>query len=132
MLLVFFSDYNLNYLSLRVWIGLWISLVLLVMVAFDLSALVRYITRFTEESFASLIALIFIVEAFKKLFHILDHNAINLHPEDKLDYNCFCGPKNTTNPNYTFPFDQRKFENKTQCLYCMNTISSPVYINNCL
>lgn len=36
--------------------------------AFDLSALVRYITRFTEESFASLIAVIFIAEAFKKLW----------------------------------------------------------------
>jgi hypothetical protein len=33
-------------------------------VALDLSALVRYITRFTEECFACLIALIFIYQAF--------------------------------------------------------------------
>jgi len=81
---------------MRFWIGIWVALILMIMVAFDLSALVRYITRFTEESFALLIALIFIVEAFKKLFHILDHNAINLNPDDPLDYTCWCEPKNET------------------------------------
>ena len=37
------------------------------MVVLDLSAWVQYITRFTEESFALLISLIFIKEAFAKL-----------------------------------------------------------------
>jgi sodium bicarbonate cotransporter 8/sodium bicarbonate transporter 10 len=55
---------------MRVWVGLWTGIALIVMVAFDLSALVRYITRFTEESFAALISLIFIVEAFVKLVKI--------------------------------------------------------------
>ena len=40
------------------------------MVAFDLSFLVRYITRFTEESFAVLISIIFIYEAFSKVAEI--------------------------------------------------------------
>ena len=55
------------------------SVALVFIVAFDLSAMVRYITRFTEESFAVLIALIFIVEAFKKLFHILDDYPVDLN-----------------------------------------------------
>jgi len=92
----FSEDFGLDYLGLRFWIGLWISLILLVMVAFDLSALVRYITRFTEESFAALIALIFIVESFKKLFHILDHDGVNLDPGSPLDYTCHCHPPNAT------------------------------------
>ena len=37
---------------------------------FELSAYVRYITRFTEESFAALIAIIFIFESFNELFDI--------------------------------------------------------------
>ena len=37
----------------------------MIIVAFDLSAYVSYITRFTEESFAVLISLIFTFEAFK-------------------------------------------------------------------
>jgi len=92
----FCFDQGWDYLAFRFWIGLWIGLILLIMVAFDLSALVRYITRFTEESFAALIALIFIVEAFKKLIHILDHDPINLHPDLPLDYNCSCNASETT------------------------------------
>jgi len=83
-------EYNLSYLSVRCWIGLWICVILLLMVAFDLSALVRYITRFTEESFATLIALIFIVEAFKKLLHINNHYPFNSHHGQLLDYTCEC------------------------------------------
>jgi len=45
-------------------------IILLVIVAFDLSFLVRYITRFTEESFAVLISVIFIYEAFTKTLEV--------------------------------------------------------------
>uniref|UniRef100_A0A1I8FQB0 Ion_trans domain-containing protein n=1 Tax=Macrostomum lignano TaxID=282301 RepID=A0A1I8FQB0_9PLAT len=81
-----------DYLSFRMWVGLWIFLILLTVVAFDLSALVKYITRFTEESFASLIALIFIIEAFKKLRNILKAYPINpdWHPNYLPDFNCIC------------------------------------------
>ncbi|XP_067685611.1 sodium-driven chloride bicarbonate exchanger-like isoform X2 [Haliotis asinina] len=92
----FCHENKLDYLQLRLWIGLWTGIILIIMVAFDLSALVRYITRFTEESFAALISLIFIIEAFKKLFHILDDDPVNLSPEEPLDYRCFCIPDNTT------------------------------------
>ncbi len=57
---------------------MWVSLFLFIMVAFDLSALVRFITRFTEESFALLIALIFIIEAFKKTYYISHKYPINM------------------------------------------------------
>ena len=57
-------------MSLRFWVGFWLAVILLLMVAFDLSFLVRYITRFTEESFAVLISLIFIFEAFSKVAEI--------------------------------------------------------------
>jgi len=42
----------------------------MVIVAFDLSFLVRYITRFTEESFAVLISIIFIYEACSKTYEV--------------------------------------------------------------
>ena len=58
------------YLTLRVWIGLWIGGFLLYLVATDASAFVCYITRFTEESFATLISVIFIVKAFEKIWEI--------------------------------------------------------------
>ena len=58
-------DYGLEYLNFRFWVGAWVFFILMLIVAFDLSAFVAYITRFTEESFAVLISLIFMFEAFK-------------------------------------------------------------------
>jgi len=92
----FCTDNKLDYLAMRFWIGIWVSVLLIIVVAFDLSSLVKYITRFTEESFASLIALIFIVGAFKKLFHILDHDMVDLNPNIIKDYQCECLPTNIT------------------------------------
>ena len=40
----------------------------MIIVATDMSAVVRYFTRFTEEAFAALIGIIFVYEALKKLF----------------------------------------------------------------
>lgn len=47
-------------MTFRFWIGTWIAIILVILVAIDASAAVCYITRFTEENFATLIAFIFI------------------------------------------------------------------------
>ena len=47
-------------MSFRLWIGMWVVAILIILVAIDASAFVCYITRFTEENFATLIAFIFI------------------------------------------------------------------------
>ena len=79
----------------RVWVGFWTGFMILLIVAFDLSALVRYITRFTEESFACLIALIFIYQAFKKTFGIQKEAKVHFHPDEN-SHNCFCIMENST------------------------------------
>ncbi|KAG9335304.1 hypothetical protein JZ751_005409 [Albula glossodonta] len=95
-------DYNLSYLSLRTCIGLWTAFLCLLLVATDASALVCYITRFTEEAFASLICLIFIYEALEKLLHLGELYPINTHSNlDELTlYYCRCAepdsPSNRT------------------------------------
>ena len=48
--------------------GLWTAVMLTLLVVFEAGSLVRYFTRFTDETFAALIALIFIVEALKNTF----------------------------------------------------------------
>uniref|UniRef100_A0A5K3FKF3 Anion exchange protein n=1 Tax=Mesocestoides corti TaxID=53468 RepID=A0A5K3FKF3_MESCO len=88
------------YLSFRFWIGMWVSLMLFIVVAFDLSALVRFITRFTEESFALLIALIFIFEAIKKTYSISQSYPVNFswRPFFAPPLDCQCiKPNNYTN-----------------------------------
>lgn len=95
----FCKDNDWEFLPFRFWIGIWTAGMLLLIVAFDLSALVRYITRFTEESFASLIALIFIYEAFVKLSDIAKKDApVRLNPGDHPEQpNCYC---NFTAPDW--------------------------------
>lgn len=57
----------------RVWIGFWLVLLALLMVALEGSFLVRFVSRFTQEIFAFLISLIFIYETFYKLIKVGMH-----------------------------------------------------------
>lgn len=68
-----------DYLSFRFWIGVWIFIILLILVATDASASVCYITRFTEENFATLIAFIFIAKAVENVIKIGDKYPIDRH-----------------------------------------------------
>jgi anion exchange protein len=52
-------------MEFRLWTGLWTGLFLLLLVMFNLSFLVKFITRFTEDAFATLVAIIFIIDAIK-------------------------------------------------------------------
>ena len=80
---------NWDYLSFRLWTGIWIAVILMILVATDCSAFVCYITRFTEENFATLIAFIFMYEAIDKLMKI--RHSFPVHPPSD-GMNCFCKP----------------------------------------
>ncbi|OUC40370.1 anion exchange protein [Trichinella nativa] len=67
---------SLDFLSVRFWINTWSGVILVIIVAFDASAMVSYITRFTEESFSALISFIFIYESIAKLIKILQNARI--------------------------------------------------------
>uniref|UniRef100_A0A8C1UR09 Anion exchange protein n=1 Tax=Cyprinus carpio TaxID=7962 RepID=A0A8C1UR09_CYPCA len=72
----FCKDNNLEYLTGRVWIGFWLILIVVVMVAFEGSFLVRFVSRFTQEIFSVLISLIFIYETFSKLVKIFQEHPL--------------------------------------------------------
>ncbi|NWS77084.1 B3AT protein, partial [Crotophaga sulcirostris] len=70
----FCTDNGMEYIVGRVWIGFWMILLVLVVVACEASFLVRYLSRYTQEIFSFLISLIFIYETFSKLVTIFqDH-----------------------------------------------------------
>ena len=83
-------------MGFRFWLGAWCFLFLVIIVAFDLSFLVKFITRFSEESFSALISLIFIVEAFKQLYDVSVNYSPDLRPTKTLEaftqrpYFCAC------------------------------------------
>ncbi|NXI44227.1 B3A2 protein, partial [Galbula dea] len=74
---MFCTSNELEYLVGRVWIGFWLILIVLVMVAFEGSFLVRFVSRFTQEIFAFLISLIFIYETFSKLAKIFQEHPLH-------------------------------------------------------
>ncbi|KRY66442.1 Electrogenic sodium bicarbonate cotransporter 1 [Trichinella pseudospiralis] len=73
-----------NFLASRGWLSFWSSLIILLFVATDGSFLVAYITRFTEDLFATLIAIIFIVESVQSMVKIAVENPITYEPDCNL------------------------------------------------
>nr|P15575.1 RecName: Full=Band 3 anion transport protein; AltName: Full=Solute carrier family 4 member 1 [Gallus gallus]AAA48753.1 erythrocyte anion transport protein [Gallus gallus] len=68
----FCEDHGLEYIVGRVWIGFWLILLVLLVVACEGTVLVRYLSRYTQEIFSFLISLIFIYETFAKLVTIFE------------------------------------------------------------
>ncbi|XP_055630443.1 anion exchange protein 3 isoform X4 [Toxorhynchites rutilus septentrionalis] len=61
---------NISFLTVRVYIGVWLAFISLVVSAFEGSVYVRLFTRFTQEIFSALITLIYIVETVMKLVYV--------------------------------------------------------------
>ncbi|KFO82623.1 Electrogenic sodium bicarbonate cotransporter 4, partial [Cuculus canorus] len=92
-LLFDFSKGNgIDYMEFRLWIGLHSALQCLILVATDASFIIKYITRFTEEGFSTLISFIFIYDAIKKMMGAFKYYPINsdFKPDYVTMYKCEC------------------------------------------
>jgi hypothetical protein len=58
---------DIDFLTARVWQGLWCALITIIFAITDASAWMSHVTRYVEEIFSALISLIFIVEALKSV-----------------------------------------------------------------
>lgn len=66
-LIQFCDSMHFSFLTVRLYIGIWLTIISLVVSAFEGSVYVRLFTRFTQETFSALITLIYIVETALKL-----------------------------------------------------------------
>ncbi|TRZ02129.1 hypothetical protein DNTS_031909 [Danionella cerebrum] len=92
-LLYEFSKSNaIDYMELRLWIGMHSCLQCFILVATDASYIIKYMTRFTEEGFSSLISFIFISDAIKKMVGSFKYYPINIDfkPDYVTAYKCEC------------------------------------------
>ncbi|XP_042837701.1 electrogenic sodium bicarbonate cotransporter 4 isoform X6 [Panthera tigris] len=99
-LLFDFSKGNgLDYMEFRLWIGLHSAIQCLILVATDASFIIKYITRFTEEGFSTLISFIFIYDAIKKMIGAFKYYPINMDfkPDFITTYKCECVAPDTAN-----------------------------------
>ncbi|KAF5891846.1 band 3 anion exchange protein-like, partial [Clarias magur] len=77
----FCKSQDIEYIVGRVWVGVWLIVIVVLIVAAEGSFLVRFISRFTQEIFSILISLIFIYETFTKLGSIFKDHPLNLNYE---------------------------------------------------
>ncbi|GIY43199.1 hypothetical protein CEXT_636942 [Caerostris extrusa] len=119
----FCRDNDLEYLPLRLWIGLWTTLILLILVAFDASALVCYITRFTEENFATLISFIFIYKSVEKVLDIGHYNPL-MSPITPYPGQCLCTAPNDTSLESSGDFKWYNL-NSSACVFYNGTMEGP-------
>ncbi|XP_073474322.1 electrogenic sodium bicarbonate cotransporter 4 isoform X1 [Aquarana catesbeiana] len=101
LLFDFSKNNDIDYMEFRLWIGLHSALQCLILVATDSSFIIKYITRFTEEGFSTLISFIFIYDAIKKMIGSFKCYPINsdFKPDYVTTYRCECvapDPVNTT------------------------------------
>uniref|UniRef100_A0A674CKL0 Anion exchange protein n=1 Tax=Salmo trutta TaxID=8032 RepID=A0A674CKL0_SALTR len=75
----FCKSQDIEYIVGRVWVGVWLVFIVVLIVAFEGSFLVRFISRFTQEIFSILISLIFIYETFAKLGRIFKAHPLILN-----------------------------------------------------
>uniref|UniRef100_A0A672IFE3 Anion exchange protein n=1 Tax=Salarias fasciatus TaxID=181472 RepID=A0A672IFE3_SALFA len=87
-LLYDFSKSNdVDYMELRLWIGLHSCLQCFLLVVSDASYIIKYMTRFTEEGFSSLISFIFISDAIKKMYYPINRG---FKPDFITSFRCEC------------------------------------------
>ncbi|MFT5326229.1 MAG: mannitol/fructose-specific phosphotransferase system IIA component (Ntr-type) [Planctomycetaceae bacterium] len=65
---------GIPFLASYAWVGLWTGLFLIVLSVTDASCIIRHFTRFTDEIFAALISVIFIVEAMKSIIGYINES----------------------------------------------------------
>ncbi|KAK9294619.1 hypothetical protein QLX08_010812 [Tetragonisca angustula] len=67
---------ELEFLTVRVYVGAWMGIIALAIACVEGSVLVRLFTRFTEEIFTGLISILYIVETFVKLYNYFAKNPL--------------------------------------------------------
>ncbi|XP_028851097.1 electrogenic sodium bicarbonate cotransporter 4 [Denticeps clupeoides] len=92
LLFEFSKSNGIDYMELRLWIGLHSCIQCFFLVATDASYIIKYMTRFTEEGFSSLISFIFISDAIKKMIGAFKYYPINtdFKPDYITAYKCEC------------------------------------------
>lgn len=111
---------DLEYLTVRVYIGLWLGGIALLVALFEGSVLVKLFSRFTEEIFSALISLLYIVESVMKLITVFGQHPLLAH---------YCGidtiltgiTGNFTNGNSTDLVGDNLSDNETSLTSSMTT-----------
>lgn len=74
--------YDFDFLTVRIYIGIWLGVIALTIAAFDGCVYLRLLTRFTQELFSFLISIIFMGEAVFKVIEVFETHPISVDNND--------------------------------------------------
>ena len=93
------KTYNWDFLAWRIWIGLWLMLIALLVAMLQGSVLVKFFTKFTKDIFTSFLGFVFLYEAMKKLYSIFQTHPLSSTIEVQNDGTISENQENTSLPN---------------------------------
>ncbi|CAL1266252.1 unnamed protein product [Larinioides sclopetarius] len=124
------SRFTSPFLVIRTWMGIWIAVIAIVVVAAEGSVLVKFFSRFMQEIFATIISLIFIVEALNKLHKIfLENPLLPAYCNETISNTSFF---DTGSNDSSFIMDSSNFSDFDDVLsnstsFIIDSMSSPYY-----
>ena len=93
------KTYNWDFLAWRIWIGLWLMLIALLVAMLQGSVLVKFFTKFTKDIFTSFLGFVFLYEAMKKLYYIFQTHPLSSTIEVQNNGTKSENQENTSLPN---------------------------------
>ncbi|XP_018357476.1 PREDICTED: band 3 anion transport protein isoform X1 [Trachymyrmex cornetzi] len=122
---------ELEFLTVRVYVGAWMGIIALAIACIEGSVLVRLFTRFTEEIFTGLISIIYIVETFMKLYNYFVRNPL-LHeysfgPDtNNITYPLYVAEMKVTSSPWNGTEETLRLENVCELLPSYDRIRLPI------
>ncbi|KAJ6649122.1 Band 3 anion transport protein [Pseudolycoriella hygida] len=107
--------YELDFLTIRIYIGIWLGIVAVAIAAFDGCVYLRLLTRFTQELFASLISLIFMMEAIFKVIEVFKTHPISERTNDTMSS---ASDVNYIVPNNSDTINDQDLHEPNTALFC--------------
>jgi len=84
MLFTLAKSMNLEFMPVYFWVGIWTAILTMSAAVLNLSNIMKFFTRFTDEIFAALISLIFIYEALSSILNIFTDLGVKNHNDTAL------------------------------------------------
>ncbi|KAF7271794.1 hypothetical protein GWI33_015378 [Rhynchophorus ferrugineus] len=72
----FCQSQGIEFLTVRIYISVWLAIIGVVVAAFEGSVMVKLFTRFTEDVFSALIVFLYIIESIQKVILVYDNHPL--------------------------------------------------------
>ncbi|CAF4224466.1 unnamed protein product [Rotaria socialis] len=109
-----------DFWTVRLCVSLWTTFFIIILVAFEGSFMIRHVTRFTEEIFALIIAVVYLYEPFKKIYKIFQLNPVLWKYNYSYPLACSCNTS-SSNEDTNLSSNNGSYSSLYSCYDCLPT-----------